>query len=382
MRFNLKSSGLAATAAAVPLAVLSVGVASAAGAAGAAPAHHGTGSYTVTQLVSGKNLTHRYTPAGSSQSKTEPLTRPDDITTLWGNVYAAFQNGVGPQGQASTDGNLDSTVVELTPGGRVVRQWDLRGKVDGIGADPMTGRVIATVDEDGNTSLYTIAPHRRGGQVQHYSYNRLLHNGGTDAVSVYHGQVLVSASAPGTTGGPAAPNPAYPAVYVVSLNSRTHVATVRPLFSDEASATVANSGSSAGKTVKLRLTDPDSNAVVPPVAPRFRGAFELTSQAEQQQIYVQHADTKHPTLSVLNLSQTIDDTAWATSSHGRLFVTDNSGDTVNMVTGPFRPGTAFVAVTPTGKAAYLGTLNMSTGQVSPVTLHGPAVQAKGLQFVG
>lgn len=380
MRINARSGAkvllASAAAAAVPAGLLGTGTAS------AAPSQRsGTGSYTVTRLASGKSLTHRYTPAGSHQSKTEPLTQPDDITTLWGNVYAAFQNGVGPQGQASKDGNLDSTVVELTPGGRVVHQWDLRSKVDGIGADPLTGRVIATVDEDGHSSLYTIAPRRPGGQVQHYTYNRLLHNGGTDAVSFYQGQVLISASAPGTTGGPAAPNAAYPAVYAVSLNSRTHVATVQPVFSDEASATAVN-GSKAGTKVKLALTDPDSNAVVPKVAPRFGGAFELTSQAEQQQIYVQHAGTRRQTLSVLNLSQTIDDTAWATSSHGRLYITDNSGDTVNVVTGPFRPGTAFVAVTPTGKAAYLGTLNMSTGQVSPVTLHGPAVQAKGLTFVG
>ncbi len=61
----------------------------------------------------------------------------------------------------------------------------------------------------------------------------------------------------------------------MSLDGRTHVATVRPLFSDEAQATVANSGARAGKVVHLALTDPDSSEVVPSAAPRFRGDFML-----------------------------------------------------------------------------------------------------------
>ena len=46
-------------------------------------------------------------------------------------------------------------------------------------------------------------------------------------------------------------------------------------------------GPHLGKTVKLALTDPDSNEVVPWAAPRFGGAFMLTSQGDKEQIYVQ-----------------------------------------------------------------------------------------------
>lgn len=55
--------------------------------------------------------------------------------------------------------------------------------------------------------------------MTHYSYgkNPLPHNGGTDAISFYDGHMLISASAPGTAGA-AAPNPAYPAVYWVTLD--------------------------------------------------------------------------------------------------------------------------------------------------------------------
>ena len=205
-----------------------------------------------------------------------------------GYLFTGFQNGVGPQGQASTDGNRDSTIVEFAPNGTVIHQWDIRGKCDGLTADPYTGQVIATVNEDANSSLYSIDPW--SGQVTHYSYSKPLpHHGGTDAISFYNGQMLISASAPGTTGA-AAPNPAYPAVYSVTLDTATHVAFFRALFYGESSATAAN-GPHVGKTVKLALTDPDSNEVVPWSAPRFGGDFMLTSQGDKEQIYVHGAGT-------------------------------------------------------------------------------------------
>jgi hypothetical protein len=42
--------------------------------------------------------------------------------TLGGNLYVGFQNGVGSKGEASTSGNLDSTLAEFTPAGSVVKQ--------------------------------------------------------------------------------------------------------------------------------------------------------------------------------------------------------------------------------------------------------------------
>ena len=83
---------------------------------------------------------------------------PDDITRLGDRLLVGFQNGVGSQGEATSDGNTLSTVVELTGSGKVIRQWYVTGKVDGLGADPYRRDVIATVNEDGNSSLYTVAP--------------------------------------------------------------------------------------------------------------------------------------------------------------------------------------------------------------------------------
>jgi hypothetical protein len=251
------------------------------------------------------------------------------------------------------------------------------------------------VNEDANSSLYLIRP---GGlaarQVQHFTYNEPLpHSGGTDAISIYRHMVLISASAPGTTGNPA-PQPTYPAVYRVTFDHATHVATVNPLFFDEDSATVANLGAGHGSTVSLALTDPDSNEVVPPSARRFANAFMLTSQGDQQQIFVRHAAHSDQQLFVLNLSVSVDDTAWAISRHGALYAADHDGDTIDRVTGKFVPGTVLVAATPCDEnsapatcpgpgfpANYLGQLDPWTGQVVAAPVTGSTLEPQGMIFV-
>ena len=107
---------------------------------------HTQPAYHVRQVISGKSLHHWYTRAGSRIKHREPLTQPDDITAIGRKLFTGFQNGVGPQGEPSTDGNRDSTVVEFTPNGRVIRQWDIRGKCDGLTADPLptTTRTTST----------------------------------------------------------------------------------------------------------------------------------------------------------------------------------------------------------------------------------------------
>jgi hypothetical protein len=357
----------------------------------AATVHQPDPAYKVTTILSGKSLHHWYLKAGSKVWHSEPLTKPDDITRMDGYLFTAFQNGVGPEGEASTDGNRNSTVVEFTLSGKVVKQWDIRGKCDGLTADPRTGLLVATVNEDANSSLYTIRP--QTGLIVHYFYNRPLpHKGGTDAISFFKGLMLISASAPGTTGA-AAPRPTYPAVYVVTLCKTTHVAYLGPLFYDESHATAAN-GPHSGHPVKLGLTDPDSNEVVPGSAPRFAGDFMLTSQGDEEQIYVNAPWTKHQHLWVLGLSQSVDDTAWSTSSKGVFVATDNGGDTVDVINGSFRPGTAFVSVTPCGAnsapatcpapgfpANYVGYLDMVNGHICPVSLRGATLHPSGMIFV-
>jgi hypothetical protein len=386
-RLRLWTSLLALGGAATGFALVSDG-AVAASAAGA-PFH-------VSQILQGSSLHHTYTASGSSTSKTEALSDPDDISRWGDDLFVGFQNGVGPQGQASTDGNRDSTVVELTLSGHVVAQWDVLGKTDGVTADPGLG-VIATVNEDANSALYLIHPTAPASSaVTRYAYSEPLpHGGGTDAISIDNGQILISASAPGTSGAPA-PQPTYPAVYAVKLDSASNVASISPLFFDESSATVTNVGSAKFHTAtKLALTDPDSSEVVPSPGPRFAGDFMLTSQGDEEQIYVSHAGTAKQELSVLSLTQSVDDTAWPSDASGSLYTTDSTNDAVDVVTGPFVRNEPIVVATPCGAngspatcpapkfpANYLATLNPNTGAVTRVSITGANyVPQGGLAFV-
>jgi hypothetical protein len=344
----------------------------------------------VTRIAYGDKLHHTYLPNGKGTARTESLSSPDDIAELGGDIFVTFQNGVGPQGQASPDGDLDSTIVEFTLSGREVAQWDLHGKCDGLSADPLAGEVIATINEDAHSSLYTIRPST--GTATHYAYSEPLpHNGGTDAIAIYHGQILISASAPGTVGA-AAPNAKYPAVYVVALNPSTKIAHVSPLYYDEAPADQAN-GTDAGKTINLALTDPDSNEVVPWVAPEYAGDFMLDSQGDQELIF-DHFTGWHQQLTALHLPASVDDSAWATTRHGALYVTDNTDDTVDTVSGTFTVGSMYSSVTPcdSNKAPatcpapgflpnYLASTNMQTGALTPVPLTGPVLRTEGMIFI-
>jgi hypothetical protein len=278
---------------------------------------------------------------------------------------------------------LDSTLVEFTPSGSVVKQWDVTGKIDGMGADSASGTVYLTVNEDSKSSLYTLS----GGTITHYTYatSPLPQQGGTDAVSVDQGKILITASAPGTSGK--APASA-PAVFVGTLNSGA-TTSVASFFVDNATATAVN-GSNAGKKVTLALTDPDSSGMVPSSSPKFAGDYMLNSQGDLELIF---SDASGTNLQVLKISNSVDDSAWATSATGTLYATDSDANAVDAVTGPFVPGTAYTAVTPCNANSapstcpgpgypnnYFGTIDLTTGAVAKVAVFG-VLDPKGMVFV-
>ncbi len=233
--------------------------------------------------------------------------------------------------------------------------------------------MIATVNEDAYSALYVIRPNAPASDaVTRYSYSGALpHGGGTDAISIYRKLILISASAPGTNGS-SVPSASDPAVYLVSLDRSTQLATATPLFYDESSSSAANVGETEGSTTQLMLTDPDSNEVVPRTSSRFAGEFLLTSQGDEEQIYVSSAGTSRQALSVLTLTQSVDDTAWTTKG-GSLFSTDSTNDAVDVVTGTFERSEPMVVATPCGANSappdctspnYLATLDPATDTVT------------------
>jgi hypothetical protein len=329
---------------------------------------------TARVWASGKTLTHT-TSAG-----TVALSAPDDLVRLGGHVFVAFQNGVGSKGEASPTGNTASTIVEFSTSGKAIRQWDLTGKVDGMGAAPALNAVLASVNEDGNPSLYEL----RAGKVTHDSYSpaKLPSGGGTDAITAVGKLLLISASAPSTTNGPA--------VYKLTSLRSDGVAKLAPLFADNAKATILNPGKLHGKKSRLALTDPDSSAVVPASVFGFGGDFVLNSQGDQQLIFVSHPGSKKQSLTVLNLSQSVDDLVWPTSAKGTILTTDSSADAIVAITGRFSPGTAYAAATPCNAnsapatctaANYFGTINPKSGAVTAKAVGGVTFQPKGMVYL-
>ena len=288
----------------------------------------------------------------------------DDVTSVGDSLFVAFQNGV-PSTGGTTGTPTQSTIVKVTLSGQIEGTWQLTGKCDGLTADPATGQVIATVNEDGNSSLYTVPAHGSG-PAAHYLYdaNPLPHGGGTDSITIDHGSIYVVASAPASGG---------PALYRITLHDGIAHLAGAPFY-DSSAAVTANT-TAAPATVDLALTDPDSSTVVPRSSPRFGGDFMLDSQGDQQAIFAAHLGSDRQSLQVLSLSQSIDDTAFATHSGGLLVATDSSANSVVVISGGLTRGTAYTAVTP-GNANtappnpapnYLGTINLNTGVISPVS---------------
>ncbi|MDP9117229.1 MAG: hypothetical protein M3O28_08260 [Actinomycetota bacterium] len=305
-------------------------------------------------------------------------TSPDDLTNVGDSLFVSFQNGV-PSTGGTVGTPTTSTIVKLGLDGTIEHTWKLTGKCDGLTADPANGRVVATVNEDGNSSLYTI-PAYGNSAATHYVYdaNPLPHGGGTDNITIYRGDTYVIASAPASGG---------PALYRVTLDAGIAHLAAAPFY-DTSTATVANAGAN-NATVNLALTDPDSSTVVPDVSPRFARDFMLDAQGDQQAIFASHLGAANQRLQVLNLSQSVDDTAFATRRRGILVATDSKADSVVVIAGAFTPGGAYTSVTPGNANSappnptpnYLGQINLSTGSVSAVSVAGATLTPHSLIYI-
>jgi hypothetical protein len=315
--------------------------------------------FTVTTFASG--------PA------TVPATAgPDDVASLGNHVFVGWQNGVGTKGEPnSTTGQTTGTLIEYDHSGKPLQSWSLDGKIDGLGGDPSHRQLVATVNEDGSSSLYTIDPAAPlGHQLRHYSYQPapdsgssggVFTGGGTDAVVFSGGRLYLSASNPGSESATA--------LFGVTLDPASGVAALSPTFADNAFAQDAVSG----LTVQLGLTDPDSNATVPSTSPRFAGQLAVDGQADQQLVFMARPTSIEPKLTRLALSHAgqpsgVDDVRWSTGSTGTLIVVDNGTGTVYAVTGPFTAGEAFASLDTVGAAVNnteVDTIDLSTGALTP-----------------
>lgn len=313
-------------------------------------------------------------------------TNCDDLARLDGHLFMGCQNA-----SMSGGGGGNSTLVEYADDGSVLNRWSIPDKIDGVGADALTHRVIVTLNEDAKSHLATITPSAPSGQqVVNYNYSPgapgstattgALHTGGgTDSVSVdSNGHILITASHPrGRTGT---------AVFKVALSPSASAgapgsAILSPTWLDNASA--AN-GAPRGGAVKLSLGDVDSGAIVPYSSPKYGGSHVVDDQTTQQLVFA--SDINAPgggTLTALKTPFGLDDIRWATSDGGTLYIVDKGApaaaglSSLWRVSGPFVAGTALAANDGLGNQVVK--VNLSTGALTPVVRN--LVTTKGLVYV-
>ncbi|WP_194924259.1 hypothetical protein [Catenulispora pinisilvae] len=321
------------------------------------------------------------------------LTNPDDITRLGNLVFVTYQNNAGPTG---TPAGSKSDVIAFDLGtGRVEGHWTIAGRVDGLTGDPRHHRVIATVNEDLNSTLYTITPGQGDSGLKHYTYfpnpaqtGSDGTNGGTDSVAISRdGTMYVAHSNPDVSlsGADNAP-----AVYTIKLSGTA--AQLTPVFGVDDPATVINPAAGAPKSAPMGLTDPDSNKWVP--GPDG-GTLIQDSQADSKLIFASDLDAAHPRLRELNLTNAtgpasvtpqLDDIT-PTGAAGRLFIVDQqSGSIYTLDTRGFAGGELFAAQPAPGDGDLANTpglklINEKTGVATPVVTDVKLGSPKGLLFV-
>jgi|GEM_PF-2427548 len=309
---------------------------------------------------------------------------PDDITILAVKgvdggkalIWTAFQNGIDANGTAGTPGGpTQSTIAGYDQStGALVMTIPVTGKVDGLTANLGTNTLIATDNEDQYSKFNIIYP--ASGAVATYTYSpdpAVAGNGGTDSIAVNNGNIYVVHSNPSDV--------TQPAEYLVSLKSSNLTAHLTPVFFDNSLATDAVTGA----RVHLALTDPDTNFVMPSKGNRFAGNLTTISQADGQIIFAK--GFVHPSLKVLNVADNIpgnvpplDGIAVATSGRGTLYVVDAKAGTIQALnTTGLAAGTVFVGEPKDNGNPLVGTLDLTTGKITPF---GNSFQSpKGLLFV-
>lgn len=319
-------------------------------------------------------------------------TNPDDITKLGDLLYVTYQNNAAADGSPA---GATSTVVAFDRArAAVVATYTLTGRCDGLTADPRHHRILATVNEDLNSSLYVITP-GSAEPLAHYDYSPSPAetgsdgtNGGTDAVSIgSDGTVYVAHSNPDQS-LPAPNNTA--AVSTLELHGTS--AELTPFFRVNDTAAIIDPPAGGPASAPLGLTDPDSNRFL---AGPGGGTLVQDSQADSKLVFATDLEARAPKLRQLLLTNATPPSGGAATPQlddieraggpGTLYAVDQAtGNIYKADTAQVEPGTLFVSQ-PAPKSGdlpndpALGVLDPDTGVVTHIdsTMGSP----KGLLFV-
>jgi hypothetical protein len=338
------------------------------------------GALAATQAQAAVAATKKPTvPAGFTITKVADApagaANCDDLGFLDGHLFMGCQDKT-----TSSGGGGASTLVEYTPAGTVVNTWSIHHKIDGLAGDPLTHKVILTLDEDTNTLMATVTPSAPAGQqVTYYNYSpdprgastpiALRTGGGTDHVTVdAAGHVLITGSHAGTITGTAV----FKVVLVPpSTPTGTGTAKLSPTFLDSATATKATGGGS----IPLHLGDVDSGAIVPASSPKYGGDYVITDQTALELVFAKNIFNGSG-LTVLKTPSGLDDLLWTSAPSGTLYVVDlgvpavlpkTAASALWKVTGPFTTNT--VLASNDGIGDQVVTVNLNTGALTPFIRH-------------
>jgi hypothetical protein len=254
--------------------------------------------------------------------------QPDSIAVLDGHVFIGYGNGAAPDG---SDGK-SSTIVEYKMNGDVVTTFSVVGHNDGLRVNPQTKQLWAMQNEDGNPNLAIIDP--TAGTQTVYRFGPTPHGGGYDDIAFRGNDVFLSASNPANN-----PNFAPAVVRATISGSMVNV-------SEALNASAIATDIRTERPLTLNLQDPDSMIFDP------FGDLVLDSQADGELIIVHHlgfADQSvfHLGLKLNGASTQVDDTIFATSSHGVILVSDRDAGSAGIVYAIskdiFSPGAAYTA---------------------------------------
>lgn len=272
---------------------------------------------------------------------------PDPIVWQGNFLYVAYQNATGPKGAGG-----DSTIVQYSRRGIVLQSISVRGRCDGMRWNPYQNLMWITVNEDANSSMYTWDP--KSGELKHYKFSSATHGGGYDDLAFSNGEAFIAASNPTLVGG----INQGPAVIGVTLQGNT--AEVTPVLMGDATA----KDIPTGKTVTLNLTDPDSMTVAP------NGDVLLVSQADAEIVFLHNAGKASQSVSRLDVGTQIDDTVYATKHRGIFYVADAKKNLIYAIRARVAAGSLFTeAPSDSSVAGFVGTIDQSTGTITPVITH-------------
>lgn len=279
-------------------------------------------------------------------SKTSSYFNPDSLVVDNNHVFIDYQN------TTPKTGGGQSTVVEYSMDGQVVKTYNVSGHSDGMRADPSTHKIWTTSNEDGNPVMNIIDTN--SGTVTPYTFPTPPHGGGYDDLYFLNGKTYIAASNPSLDNNG---NNTNPAVDEVSLSGSNVVLT--PILMGNAIATDVVSNSS----VTLTLTDPDS------LSTDNKGNLVLIGQADNAIITIKNPGTAQQSVTRLSVGTQLDDTVWATSTTGRLLVSDGTSGNTYWISGPFTVGGIYTETPDDSTVAGLvGQINPSTGAMTTIAI--------------